>query len=437
MPKNHAEAERVLKLIENMGGRLSKIEEQDLAISDIPGSLAEGDLLIVDSTPELIRLAIGTTSQHLVVSAGRPAWIDHVFDGVTVTVGSGKDYATIQGAIDSFSGAAIFGTNYIDVDAGTYDEAVDFSSLLLAGGATLTLRGDARVLAGLSYVDGSRANLLGLANGGSGTCAISNAGAVVTVTGTTTNPDFDADGWGSGDRVLIYNNAGAIAEYTIDSVLNNAITLTVAAPAIGDDATAIVLLPDRRIVRTTAGPCIYAPIVRGIGVNGFYLETATGVRCHGIDSFQGGLVSVENCVAYAEDVGFYAEIAYAALLSSGGAVSAWGCTQGFFANDTGQVRVPYAIAVGCTTGFYCQTQSYIQAFACIAVNATAGFYCQRFSMLFGFDGTARQNTTGYHGLTRGYIEATNSNAQNNGNGTNYNPAVSDTFGNSNASITWS
>lgn len=437
MPKNHAEGERVLKLIENMGGRLSKIEEQDLAISDIPGSLAEGDLLIVDSTPELIRLAIGTTSQHLVVSAGRPAWIDHVFDGVTVTVGSGKDYATIQGAIDSFSGAAIFGTNYIDVDAGTYDEAVDFSSLLLAGGATLTLRGDARVLAGLSYVDGSRANLLGLANGGSGTCAISNAGAVVTVTGSTTNPDFDADGWGSGDTVLIYNNAGAIAEYTIDSVLNNAITLTVAAPAIGNDATAIALLPDRRIARSTAGPCVYAPYIRGIGVDGFYLLTSTGTSCHGVYSIRGSAVDVENCVAYAEDVGFYAEFAYSAILSSGGAVSAWGCTQGFFANDTGQVRVLYTVAVGCVTGFWCQTLSFLQAYAAIAVNATSGFYCQLMGFMYAEQATARQDTTGYHGLSRGYIYATSTNAQNNGNGTNYNPAVSDVFGNSNGSITWS
>jgi pectin methylesterase-like acyl-CoA thioesterase len=160
-------------------------------------------------------------------------------DAVTKTVGSGKDFTTIQAAIDWFEARIITGACYIDADAGTYDEAVDFSGLLIAGGASLTLRGDTRVLAGLSFVDGAAINRGALANGGSGTGALSNAGANITVTGTITNPDFDADSWGSGDKILVYDNAGAITEHTIDSVLNNVITLTAASPAIGNDATAM------------------------------------------------------------------------------------------------------------------------------------------------------------------------------------------------------
>jgi hypothetical protein len=193
-------------------------------------------------------------------------------DGVTRTVGSGKDHATIQAAIDWFKQRILTGACYIDVDAGTYDEAVTFEDIVVARGGTLTLRGDTRLLAGLSYVDGADANQGGITNGGSGACSLANAGNDITVTGAGSNPDFDADGWTSGDTVLVYDNTGTITEYTVSSALNNVITLSVAAPAIGNDATAICLLPNRRIERTSTGPCVDDTSVENVTLSGFYLR---------------------------------------------------------------------------------------------------------------------------------------------------------------------
>jgi hypothetical protein len=233
---------------------------------------------------------------------------------------------------------------------------------------------------------------------------------------------------------LVYDNAGAITEHTIDSVLNNVITLTAASPAIGNDATAIVLLPDRRIERTEAGNCIDAIATKGIGIDGFYIEPLSG---HGIYGSIGSVISVENCVAYNATFGYASEIGYATLTSYGGAVSAWGCTYGFISNDAGQIRSLYTVSVGDTFGFFTQNTSYLRASNSIAVNTTNGYTCQLFSNMYVDTATARQNTIGYYCASRGYLYAVSTNANNNGNGTNYNPAVSDVFGNSNGSITWS
>jgi hypothetical protein len=84
-----------------------------------------------------------------------------------------------------------------------------------------------------------------------------------------------------------------------------------------------------------------------------------------------------------------------------------------------------------------QQNAFIEATWSISVNSTTAYLGQLFGYLHAQAATARQNTTGYYCATRGYLYAPNTALNNNGNGTDYNPAVSDTFGNSNGSITWS
>ncbi len=67
--------ERILRLLERIELRVAKLEENDHAdVQDLPSSLAEGDLLIVDDTGAIIRLAIGSATEVLTVVSGRPEW---------------------------------------------------------------------------------------------------------------------------------------------------------------------------------------------------------------------------------------------------------------------------------------------------------------------------------------------------------------------------
>jgi len=404
-------------------------------------------------------------------------------DGVTKTVGAAGDFTTIQAAIDWFADReVIYGDCIIDVDAAAYDEAVDFSGLVIAAGDSLTLQGDTRVLAGLSYVScnanaaawtaltvygagaevrpvagnngffyytvaggtsaagepawpvvigntvvdgtvtwictGILMNRASLANGGGGSCQITSAG---TVTGTTANPDFDADGWVNGDKILTFNNAGAIAEYTISATLNNTITLTVAAPAMGNDSTAICLLPNRRIERTVAGPCVSVDGAPGIVIDGWFLSPSTGVNCNGVHVINGGLADCQNCATDAEDVGFFAEGDFSAVKAQDGACSAWGCAGGgFYALSSAAATCTYAVTNKC--GFYAINAAYHVARYTVAVNATFGYLASRLSLLDARYATARQDTTGYYAESGAFLYADSTNANNNGNGTDYNPA---------------
>lgn len=177
---------------------------------------------------------------------------------VTVTVkASGGDFATIQGAIDYFKNKTVTGNNYINIDPGTYDEELSVRDINLTG--TLSFIGDSRGLAGLGYVAGAAINNA-ITNAGNGVISFSRGGAgntVLTVTGATSSPDFDADGWVAGDKVLVYTGTtpNTVVEMTLASVSNNALTATGAwpDPAAGTSGAgySIVLEPNVKITNTT------------------------------------------------------------------------------------------------------------------------------------------------------------------------------------------
>jgi len=390
----------------------------------------------------------GQTKYYFQDDGGSVYEIAGIVEDLTVTVGGAGDFVTVQAAVDWFKNWIIKGACVIDCDADAYDEAVSFSELLIAPGATLTLEGDTRALPGISYVDGASCNQAAIANGGSGVVTLAtNAGRdQITVTMTIGNPDFDADGIVNSDRILVYADDGNIYERVVNSIDpggagTNVIEITVALPAgatLGNDGTAICLLPSHSIERTAAGPCIQADGTGKIILDGWYLESSAGADCHGVHSVNGAHVECFNVAAYCEDSGFEAWTKTARIDCDDGACSAWGCAVGFSAVTTAQVAAQYAIAVDCDYGFQAYYFSYMFCTWSIAVNsATRGYHAIDFSFLMANRATARQCVTGYYGGGRGYINAGNTNANNNGNGADYNPAISDAWGNSNASITWS
>lgn len=354
-----------------------------------------------------------------------------IVDSVTKTVqAAGGDFTTIQGAVDFFKNKLIVGSCLITVEAATYAESVSVVDLFIGATGSLEIRGDTRVLAGQSYVDGAETNTSSKANGGTGVFTLANAGNDITVTGATTNPDFDADGWGSGDKILTYDNAGAVAEHTISSTLNNVITLTGAAPALGNDATAIMLQPDRKITGATS---LTVDVAKGIQATGLYFAGSGG----GVSVENGGYCIIRNCAARpASGNGFVASGFYSSADCSGGAVSAWDSGQGFRANNSSSVIATNSVCVGSTTGYRGQLFSFANLANAVSVNCTTAFDALIFTEMDTFQTYARQNTTGYKAQSFSFIRALSTNAKNNGNGTDYNPAASGVHGNNGSMIQW-
>lgn len=354
-----------------------------------------------------------------------------IVDSVTKTVrAAGGDFTTIQGAINFFKNKLIVGSCVIDVESATYAESVSVVDLFIGATGSLKIQGDTRVLAGQSYVDGAETNTSGLANGGTGVFTLTNAGNDITITGATTNPDFDADGWGNGDKILTYDNAGAVAEHTISSTLNNVITLTGAAPALGNDATAIMLQPDRNI--TGGGfTSLTVDLVKGVQVTGFYLTGQVGVTI-----INGAFCTIRNCATRPVGNGFVVQSLYSVLDCGQGSVSSWDANQAFRSTGGANLLALASVAVGSTVGYRCQIFSVLNAQNGVGVNCTTAFDTQIFANLELFAAYARQNTTGYKAQSFSFIRALSTSAKNNGNGTDYNPAVSGVHGNNGAMIQW-
>lgn len=440
------------------GGQFSQLLGPQF--SDATSSaVTAGDLIYGNATPAWDDLAIGTAQQLLRVNAGAtaPEWASFDWDnvssaaasdmvhshesaaeggvllvnGATITVGVGKDYATIQEAIDYLKNKILYGNTTIAVDAGNYDEAVSFESILLSPGATLTLQGDSRALAGMSFVDGAAMNPEAIANGGSGVCTLvssttTEANDTITVTGAGGNPDYDADGWGAGDKILTYDNLGNILDYTILSATNNVILLNAPGPQLGNDATAICLLPNRAINRSTAGPCVDISAIRGIYIDGFYLESSTGTDCHGVRVINGALVICSNCASYAEDRNFFANGRWSQLEAQDGSCTAWSGQAGYMATSNASIFCDSSVAIGATYGYWSNVFANIVCSDAVSVNATSdGYRCVYLANMFMNEGTARQCTTnGYYAAYNAMLNAGGTNNNNNGNGTNYNPAPS-------------
>lgn len=322
------------------------------------------------------------------------------------------DFTGIQEAIDYFDGQILAGVT-IDVEPGTYTENLlidGFVGLYDDGLPSLTLLGDDRVLAGMSYVSSNGGNLVpgnlgALTNGGSGNVTLANLGAVLTVTMSVTNPDFQSDGWQAGDLILVFDNAGVWAEHTILSVAANAITLTAAAPAVGNLGTSMTLLPNRRLeCSVTAGIKITGQ-ASFVHLSGWTIVQNTNTQaCIVVE--QSNQVFMTRCAtkagAHAILVNSYGRLGYieaSCSLCQGDAALAnwigiWGnqcsfyllywhiLTQdgyygvvGDFTTNRGHFR--YGIVVGGQYGAYVQNQSFCDFnFTYFVQAVTAGIYAQ-------------------------------------------------------------
>ncbi len=219
---------------------------------------------------------------------------------ITLTVGSGKNFSTIQGALDFIKNIHVFSV-IVQVDPGTYSESLDFSDIR----GFVSIEGDTRVLAGISYIDGVDVDS-NAAGSGEGQVSIVNSANNVIVVGNTTNPDFT--GWVSGDKVLIKGNDEVIYERTIDSVSGNTITLTTTAPTISDHGSAITIVPNVRISAETV-------------VNNRFLT----VKFYGIEFYSSGIsLTIDNSSVAVTRTVVYSTGTRACVVDRGGRIHAHG-----------------------------------------------------------------------------------------------------------------
>ena len=111
-------------------------------------------------------------------------------------------------------------------------------------------------------------------------------------------------------------------------------------------------------------------------------------------------VVVDNCMAEAEDHGFQASGRGAYIGLHLAPNSAWDCNRGAYATGFCSVNITRLAMINCTSGAYATRQTLVIA------NEAAAAAC----------------TTGYYAEKGGYIDAPDSDAENQGNGTDYNPA---------------
>lgn len=354
---------------------------------------------------------------------GRP-----YIENVTVTVGSGKDYETIQGAIDFFKGKTLIGTNQIVLDPGNYSENLIFTGYFSSSIEALHLVGDPRLIPSVRYCASGAINIPIMpvvTDGGDGNCNLSNSGNTITVTGSASNPDFSSGGIVAGDKLIIGDNSGNQTEHTVASVSGNTISLTATAPTIGAMGSFVTILPDRRITSPEQLPTLNSVVVnkatlRMIGVT-IHSSGSNGNR--NIVANNATVLITQRVVTLAGSTGFLAlsnsilsavsciHCYFDSTLSFTVGFGVWNSTCNirnstvFQKSDTNSIgfsaergNVSYncrgSLAVGCQYAFRASWGStYMDAIDCYAINSKIGFNADLFGNVIATNTIARNNST--------------------------------------------
>jgi hypothetical protein len=518
-------------------------ERETFTIATLPASAANGAVVYVSDGLKSGEVSGSGTGSWAMWNDTASEWEyfcigDYVqlLDGVTKTVkAAGGDYTTIQDAIDFFSGGKLVTDCTIEVDAGTYSEALTISSdLHTTGSSELLIEGDTRDLAGLSYVNGVdsstatwaaatgytaatskvvpttinglyyRATTTGTSggaepawptaiggtvvdntvtwlaegvpvnraaqtNGGttSGACQLVRSGGsneILTVTVATVDPDFDADSWGNGDKVLVWDGS-ALSELTISSTSNNTITVTTSWPAgIESFGGAFTLLPDR-IISQSGGSNPVTVTGSGAKFQGFYFKSESS-SVYSIFA-EGGDLVVENSAIYADTIGIFAQFSRveSATTSLSIITDADRCV---LTGSAAQIKVRRSVFINgrvvaadlsfiiCDTSVLTRATANVgyqiarngagmEAFFCYALNASSGYECtsggsmraqssfaysctngifaQYNSIIQAVSASARDCTTGFRATIAGVIDARATSTLVYNNTTDYNPAA--------------
>jgi hypothetical protein len=364
-------------------------------------------------------------------SGGTYGPVIHAPASSTVTVGSGKDFSAPQAAYDSLIGQVVQSALTINVDAGTYAEALIFANHPNAD--LITIQGDTRTYAGthfattgsITYNGGTSYTITISGNTSTGIVATDNIiiGGMATashngrfaVTSVTT---------GSGNTLVTYTNAsGPAASETVRTL------------------TRVVLCPNRIIDGTGSSWAIDVQ-TRGLTITGFDLtgDGSTG----GIAVSNGAKLTCSKISAYARLTGYSATKSGTIIASA--SVTALGGARGFSAESSGYIEATGSYAANnSSANYYATLDGYIKADSSkatgtvgtqygyhatggiiSAVSATAsylsnGYFATNGGKLLASSADATYCSIGFYSDLNGWMYAGSSTASNNSQ--NYNPPI--------------
>lgn len=164
--------------------------------------------------------------------------------GTTVPTGS-MLFDTLQTAV-TYADTFTDGDVVLNVPAGDYTAEGIIATSNANSNSSLHIRGPVATFHGKSYADGQP--IINTWTGsGTGVATITVIGAVVTVAGSLTAPDFVTAGVSIGDQIVVFLETGVIdGVYTITSVAATALSLNAAptAPVTATNGYGIAFMPD-------------------------------------------------------------------------------------------------------------------------------------------------------------------------------------------------
>jgi hypothetical protein len=402
-------------------------------------AVTDGDLAAntvspsIDETADALRVRVkysdNTTLKTAIVPFELPA---------TLTVGAtGADFTTIQAAWDFLKGRLLTATVTINVQAGTYNEALTLNNQ--PSSSFVTIQGDTRTAAGQHFPT---------------TGSITKAGNNCTITLVSTPPsDFT-----SSDHVVVggATTVANVGRFPIVSINTVSKTVTyVNAAGVAEAVrvnTQVVFCPNRILDFTGLGANGVLGLCPAVPTfSGFTLLSSSGAAT-AVTVVEGALL-VTKCLAFGlATYGFQARSA--GRLRTDVNCTAVKCERGFIATQNGTLTADGTYASDCTAvGYMGHLGSFLIATNAVATQTVIGFLSQDASTLYaapavashntltGFlvadGGTARNNGTGYSANWNGLVSANSTSANNSGNTTNYSPATSGTPGNFDGLSRWS
>lgn len=294
----------------------------------------------------------------------------------------------------------------------------------------LTIKGDTRVLAGHTW-EHSRSVQSSKTGSGVGAVTLSSSGNDITIACATTNPDFTD--WGNGDKVIIADTSGNVAEYTIDSIASNTITLTATAPTVNSLGASITLVPNRKI---TNALLITSGLFNFVGV------TFSGITDDYVLNVQDGKITLENCLFYDVKTALLSNMrgniecvgAENSIIDNDNGVEAFhggvahcqkmtvikSSGKGFYADIGGCIDAQYAISMWCNKGICAWNNSSVDAqYAFAAKITTSGFDADGASSIRAWYASAKYCNTGYYANRGSFVDAYSVSGNSEGNSSNY------------------
>ena len=379
--------------------------DAEYVLASANASLINGKVITAGSSIEIDT----SGSQAVIHSMGRETLIEDITyyvrtdgsdtnDGLTNS--SGGAFATWQHAIDVSCALdpKIYTVSIRAGNSGVYDECINITSCNL--NHQLNIIGDERLLAAMAYIDGQTIGY-SLANCGSGTISFARSGAsneIMTVTCSTTNPDFEADGWDAGDIIIVYDGTtpDSFTEMTIASVSGNAITATGAwpDPAAGTSGSGYSIIPKPNVViyptTDTTSNLIYVENTRSLNIYGIHFKTASS------------RIVCRSCC--------YSDFALCGVLLEGG-----GGNYAIFAADYVNITnnngsAYYGLtAIKFAFGISPQRNAQITcAYAAVIKSTTYGFYGARMAFIYPYVAKAVKCGKSYYADGMTYFDATGS-----------------------------